>query len=269
MNDQASFLPEDYLAQKADRRTNIVCLVLFALVMFGVIFAFVVTNQKWSQVKRDNSAINARYQTAAQQITELTELEEQKNEMLQKADLAAALVERVPRSILLAELINRMPERLSLLELELKSEKIKPAISRNDKKGGKGGRLKPERAKTKREAEEDQRKVRPPRYEVSLSLVGVAPTDLEVSRFLAELNAYTLLREVTLDYSEQSDIEGQTMRKFEIKMKLDTDADVREIDPLIVHREVRDPMGDGDQLYQPGHRGSTVQAGDSGTKEGH
>ena len=254
MTNAPSFLPEDYLAEKAERRTNLICLVLFAVVMLGVFFAFVFTNQKWSQVKRDQATINARYQTAAQQITELTELEQQKEEMLQKADLAAALVERVPRSILLAELINRMPERLSLLELKLTSEKIKPVAPRKKETGthgGEGNRLGPQRAQTKEEAAREQEKIRPPRYLVQLTLLGVAPTDLEVSRYLAELNAYPLLRDVTLAYSEEKEIESQVMREFEIAMRLETEADVRDVQPLIPPRPIRNPMTDELQFTRP------------------
>ena len=74
-------------------------------------------------------------------------------------------------------------------------------------------------------------------------MVGVAPTDLEVSRYMTELNAYPLLRDVTLEYSEQKDIAGRMMRQFKIHLSLDPEADVRRIDPLNVPR-VRNPMGD-------------------------
>jgi hypothetical protein len=43
-----SFLPHDYLARKADRRTDVVCLSLFTVVLFGVVSAFFVTNRQWS-----------------------------------------------------------------------------------------------------------------------------------------------------------------------------------------------------------------------------
>ena len=41
-----SFLPEDYLDQKADRRTNVVSLTLFGIVMVAVFAAFLFTNQQ-------------------------------------------------------------------------------------------------------------------------------------------------------------------------------------------------------------------------------
>ena len=69
MSNNASFLPEDYLAQKAERRTNIISLVLFGVVMFAVFLAFMVTNQH--VVHRQGPSrrrINARYQQAAEEI---------------------------------------------------------------------------------------------------------------------------------------------------------------------------------------------------------
>ncbi|MDY7109431.1 MAG: PilN domain-containing protein [Planctomycetota bacterium] len=260
MSNNASFLPEDYLARKAERRTNLICLVLFAVVMLGVFLAFMVTNQKWSQVKRDQMTINSSYQTVAEEIRELTELQEQKDEMLHKAELAAALVERVPRSILLAELVNRMPDRLSLLEFDLTSEKIKPVIRRVSSGDEDDNRLKARRGKTKEEAAEEVQKIRPPRYRVSVALVGVAPTDMEVSQYLAELNTYPLFEEVTLEYSEEKEIEGQVMRKFEIKLRLDPDADVRRVDPLARPRGIRNPMSDELKFTTPILPGSSAGA---------
>jgi Tfp pilus assembly protein PilN len=261
MNTTSSFLPEDYLARKSERRTNVISLTLFVIVMLGVFLAFLFTNRKWTQVKNAQTTINARYLKAADEIKELTELEEQKDEMLQKADLAAALVETVPRSILLAELINRMPDRLSLLEFDLTSEKAKTPVTRVEPTQT-SGRLSPTRPMTREEALDVKKKIEPPRYNVSITLVGAAPTDLEVSRYLAELNAYPLLNNVTLEYSEEKEIEEQLLRQFEIKMRLDPDADVRQVNPLVVPRVDRDPMSD--QISIPGarDRGGRVMAGD-------
>lgn len=244
----ASFLPEDYLAQKAEQRTNVISLLLFGVVMVAVIGAFFVTNRQGRMVKAAQEEINGRYQQAGLQIQELTQLETQKEEMLHKAELAAALVERVPRSILLAELINRMPERLALLEFDMKSEKMKPPAppQEKDDKGRLVSKAK-DKAKTKQEAGETTQKVEAPRYRVTIAMVGVAPTDLEVSRFMTELNSYALVRDVTLEYSEQKDIEGRMMRQFRINLSLDPDADVRQVDPLNVPR-VKNPMGDDVQF---------------------
>lgn len=246
MSNRSSFLPEDYVAQRAELRTNLISLVLFAVVMLSVFLAFMVTNRKWSQVKDQQTAVNAKYLDTADQIETLLELESQRGELAGKAELAAALVDRVPRSILLAEIINRMPDRLSLLEFELESEKLKAPIRRNlDDTDEKTKRLAPGRGRSKADAAKDAPapRILPPRYEITLALTGVAPTDLEVSQFLGELNMYPLFDEVFLEFSEERDVSQQLMRYFKINLKLVRDADVRSVEPL---RKSRNPMSVSD-----------------------
>lgn len=244
-----SFLPEDYLAKRAEKRTNMICLALFAVVMAAVFGAFLVTNQQWTQVKSAQAMINTNYQDAGKQIQELSELEKQRDDMLNKAELAAALVERVPRSILLAELINRMPPQLGVLEFDLRSDRRQPqqqTVQRTGNQRISGAN----RAQTREQANETVNKVEAPQYNVTVAMVGVAPTDLEVSRYMAELNAYPLLRDVTLVYSEEKEIEGRRMRQFRISMSLANDADVRKVEPLAVSR-MRNPMVDDLMIAPP------------------
>lgn len=256
----ASLLPEDYLAEKAERRTNLICLSLFAVVMAAVFGAFLFTNKQWTRVKSDQEFINARYQQAGMQIQKLSELEQQKKSMLHKAELAAALVERVPRSILLAEFINRMPDQLGLLEFTLTSERIKVT---GPTRVQSTGRLGSQRAPTKQEAEEAIKKAEAPRYHSAIVMVGVAPTDRQVAQYMSELNTYDLLHDVTLEYSEETEIEGRLMREFKIRMALDPDADVRHVEPLIVPRDLKNPMSDDVQLTPPMPRpAGTVSAND-------
>ena len=39
---QSSFLPEDYVTERAERRSSLISVVLFVVVMFGVVAAFFV-----------------------------------------------------------------------------------------------------------------------------------------------------------------------------------------------------------------------------------
>ena len=238
----ASFLPEDYLAQKAERRTNLICLTLFVVVMVAVFGAFLVTNRQWSQIRASKEYIDAQYRDAAVRIEDLTELESQREQMLHKAELAAALVERVPRSVLLAELINRMPDRMSLLEFDLKSTMIKKVRDATQRPRRGNRRAGPRRARTREDASAEPKKIEAPRYKVELTMVGTAPTDLEVSRYMSELNAYKLLRAVTLEYSEEKEFDGRTMRKYQINLQLEPGADVRMLDAPT--DPIKDPMSD-------------------------
>jgi Tfp pilus assembly protein PilN len=263
MSTNSSFLPEDYLAKKAERRTNFICLVLFVVVMLMVFLAFVFTNQRHTQVMDRQTEINDRYQSSAENIKLVNELDGQMDDVLHKAELVAALVEPVPRSNILSELVNRMPDRLSLLEFELRSEKLKPTVPKKKDAEEKVGRLGPERAKTKEEAAEEPTRIEPPRYRTSMSLMGVAPTDQEVARYMASLNACDLLLDVKLIYTEEQEIAGQVMREFKFDMMLAPNADVLELDPLIKPRSgVMDPTSDVLRFIAPGGDRGSVRAND-------
>jgi len=229
-----SFLPEDYLERKAERRANLVCLTLFFIVVFCVVGAFFVTNQQWSSVKTEQEMINIRYTQAAQEIEQLKELEQQKEQMLQKAALVTALIERVPRSVLLAELINRMPERLTLLSTELESERVKNQPSRRAKKEAGGRRVRGRSLADRGEGEEESEEPAPapPRFETRLGLVGVAKSHQEVAWYVAALQDCTLLQNVELIYSETTIIKDRGLNKFRVEAMLRPDADGRKLDAL-------------------------------------
>jgi Tfp pilus assembly protein PilN len=254
----ASFLPEDYLAKQAERRTNVISLTLFVVVMAAVFGAFMVTNRQANKIKSMQASINVQFQEAAAKIEQLNQLEEQKERMLNKAELATALVERVPRSILLAELINRMPSQLSLQHFELKSTAIKPPPPKATESAGRLSARRnskdapqPDRPKTREESMEE-RAIEAPRYAVQIVMVGVAPTDPDVARYIAALNAYPLLQDVTLKYSIQTEVRGQRMQEFRVEMMLDPAADIRTVEPLIVPRGINNPMSDELRFTVPG-----------------
>ncbi len=241
----ASFLPEDYLEQKAERRTNFISLTLFAVVMVSVFAAFLVTNRKWSQVKSAKREIDARYQDFAGQIETYDGLQDQKKEMMNRAEVAAALVERVPRSILLWELIARMPQRLGLVEFEMKSERVKVRAQAPKKETG-PRRLSsgPRRPQTVAQSGEKPKTIEVPTYTVKLKLVGVAPSDTEVSEYLKELDGFDLVQDVRLEYTEKKVVEGRELRQFLMTMTVNPGFDARHLAPVVKSDELTDPMSD-------------------------
>jgi len=234
-----SFLPEDYIEKRIEQRTNLLCLSLFVLVLAGVIGAYVVTSQHREEVRGEHAAISEEYQEAAKRIEQLEQLQAQKQRMMRKAQVTATLVEPVPRTFLLADLINRMPRTLSLLDMELASKVI------NKRKHKPGASALANRKKTDLTGEHrpDTDDLAVPEYLVSMSLVGVAPTDVVIAQYLASLQQSPLLSDVNLVYTEEAKIAEAAMRKFRIEMTLDATADVRGIDPLEIPRELeRDPL---------------------------
>ncbi|MBL8747179.1 MAG: PilN domain-containing protein [Phycisphaerae bacterium] len=237
-----SFLPEDYLRRRAERRTNVVALSLFSVVTVMVVGAFLVTNRQWHDVKRYQEAINVRYAQAAKDIEQLKVLEEQKRALLQKAELTTALIERVPKTVLLAELTNRMPTDVTLLELELKSTRIKDAPKVEVKKEVKG--KKPTPGKAARTAKGDDQEVKavvtPPRFISKLAITGVTGSHNSVAEYVTALQACALITSVELKFSEKAVIEEQEMNRFRIEAELKPEADTRRMQPLAMPRNQGD-----------------------------
>lgn len=231
----SSFLPEDYVSKQHDRRTNVIGLTLFFVVITGVLGAFFVTNQRWTTVKEQQEAINARYQQAAKEIEQLKRLEDQKAEMLARATLTASLKERAPRSILLAELLNRMPKNVALSELALEAKKLKarrvPTAEKSKKPAARTKSL-ASSAKKKVTEDEDEETPTAPTYVTELSIVGVASTHNDVAAYVSALQTCPLVEHVELRFSELVLENDRALNKFRIEARLDQSADARRFNPL-------------------------------------
>lgn len=265
-NAKGSFLPEDYLARKAERRTNIFAVSMFTVVMFGVIGAFFVTNRQWHDVHLHQRTVNVQFAQAAENIKQLEELEQQKAELLEKADLTTALVEPINRSVLLAEIINRAPARTTILEIALDSKRLDRAITRRTGKADTGESLTKKSAKSKNQKDEDEQPViLAPRYESTLAIVGVVPRNTDVARYLAALQRCELLMNVELIQTENATIREREVFKFRIEAGINPDSDASRIEPLLRKRmsrdqimAVEDPDGDFFSSFEGGFNFETV-----------
>lgn len=264
-----SFLPEEYLQRRAERRTNALALALFSVVTVGVIGAFLVTSQQWRDVKRYQEAINVRYAQAAKDIEQLKTLEEQKSSLLQKAELTTALIDRVPKSILLAELTNRMPLDVTLLELEVKSTRLAdssgadaadPKKGKKDEKAGKAAR------NAKGDAKEVKTFVAPPRFKTKLAITGVTITHNSVADFVAALQQCALINSVELKFSEKTIIENQDMNRFRIEADIKPDVDTRRVEPLAAPRIDSQPFNFGGAPVLPGIQPKSTAGANEGSE---
>lgn len=209
-----SFLPADYVQAKEQRRTNLICLSLFSLVLATVILAFLVTDRQRQEARRLQHQTDQAYTLAAERLDQMDTLQQQKKQLLRKAQVTAQLLEKVPRSRILGELTNALPSGCGLLELSLETKTLKvspPAAATAMEQARQAAQAK------KKEAAEDQMI-----QDVSLKLIGSAATDVQVAQLLARLSSNPLFRQVTLSYSEQKTIDDRSVRKFQLDMKIDT-----------------------------------------------
>jgi Tfp pilus assembly protein PilN len=213
-----NLLPEDYVKRRSQRRANKLCLVLFAAVMVGVGGAAAVSERSTRNTLAVAKRVDAAYADAAKMIEQLRELETRKQAMLHKAELTASLLERVPRSTLLAIVASALPRGASLTQLSLFPQNLvtrtEPANKEVQAADSKFAKIQQQRAPTE---------------SVTIMVIeatGLAGTDVEVARFIANLVRCPLMKSVDLVYSQQKLVGTVPVREFQVKMELKPNVDV-------------------------------------------
>lgn len=220
---ELSFLPEDYLAKKARRRANILCGALSVVVMGTIGTAFALSEKSMQGLDAELAEVDARYAEAAGQIEAVKKMHAKQRQIVQQAELAAALVERVPRSNVLATFTNSLPPGVSLLDLALES-KVRPPPTPPGGATAFEARLAANNAAQKKPGPPE-----PTKYDVTLKVTGVADNDVQVGEFIARLNRSPLLKDVNLVVSDALGKERSTQRRFQLEMQVNPAADVTEL----------------------------------------
>ncbi|HLO40523.1 MAG TPA: PilN domain-containing protein [Phycisphaerales bacterium] len=231
-----SFLPDEYVSRRAELRAGVLGMGLFGVVMVLVVGAFIVTNQRWRAVRAEARAVEVEYEDQRARIEQLEKLERERDDMLEKAEIVSALVEKTPRSLMMAEIVGRMPPGMTLLEVKLDGKRIEPPKA-EEPKGKKGpqkvgtlskGAAKPAADKSKVKADakgpKDQppprERIAPPKFDYRLTLSGVTTVNTEVADFLARLKECEFLQNADLVYIRETEIDDTQLRKFEITAQL-------------------------------------------------
>ena len=235
MENKVDFLPEDYIEKKTQRRTNVVCLILFLLVTAGVGGAFAVTSQRQHQINQRSQQVDKEMLQVSDSLKQLELVEAKRKEMMQKASISASLMEPVPRSLLLATVTNALPPTVSLLNYKLTSKdiiKAKPkrkTASRNKKS-------------KKKKAPEQESAVKPRIWETKIEIVGLAITDLQVAQLISNLNGSHLFKQVNLIFSEEHNLNDELIRHFKLLVILDSNARASEEDVSLARQKGVRPM---------------------------
>ncbi len=236
-----SFLPEDYVAKKAEFRANVIILSLFGIVMILVVMAFFVTTRRWKDIRAEQLTISDQYMQERVKIEQLDALDKERRKMLNKAEVTTSLLEKIPRSVLLSELVTKLPGNVTFEEVELVSRRIDPAKEAaalaaagagNSKvppppAGGKVKTLAPSAPLNPVDAVKAEAK--PPRFESTIKISGISTVYNDITDYAATLQACPLLEKVELVYIKEAKVKDRDFHKFEITAQLRTTADARAI----------------------------------------
>ncbi|BAM04851.1 PilN domain-containing protein [Phycisphaera mikurensis] len=243
MNNKASFLPEDYLDRRLAKRSHALFLTLFAVVILGAIGSFVVLLSQQREAREAHDEVVRRIQVESTQLETIKALETQREAMMRKAAITATLMDPIQKSNVLAELINHMPLPVSLTEVEVETNvATQRVVTRSALQQAS------QRAAAAAEAEAPPP---PPLRTVVLQVTGIAPSDLDVSTFMVSLQTHPLFADVELLETRQQRIDEEKLREFKIKLELDPNLTMADLEPTRRDRTLTvNPMG-GDIVIEP------------------
>lgn len=224
-----SFLPDDYLESKARRRANVFCGTLFAVSLAAIGAAFTFTERAAHDAARLHDAKMRQYSDEARRIAQADELKDKQRQLAHQADLAASLLEKVPRSFLLADVTNALPAGVSLLEFTLESRVHvdPPPTAAQTQSAYEQRKAALEAAKSQSQGTVVEPMQQAKVYDVYLKMTGLAATDVQVAQFISHLNGCKRMKDVNLVISEEFKKDDDSVRKFQVEATLNPDADVR------------------------------------------
>ena len=210
-----NFVPDDYVQSNESRRANLMCLVLFSVVMAALGGSFVTIKMRQKACSAEESLVNAKMARMQESIQKFEELQTRRKEMMKTALTTAELLEPIPRSVLLASLTNNLPAGASLVDL---------TVIQKDPTGGKTNRRRSSSnkySKSKAQESDAAGKLSPEqRLETHMEIQGMAPSDLQVAEYIERLGNSILLENIALVESAEKVIDGTSFRHFKLTADL-------------------------------------------------
>ncbi len=203
-----NFVPDDYVQSNESRRANLMCLVLFCVVMAALAGSFMTIKMRQRACSVEESLVNAKMAKMQESIKQFEELQAKRKEMMRTALTTAELIEPVPRSVVLASLTNNLPAGVSLTKLRLvQKEPPKTTSSRTPANRyqaaqggfGSGGKVSSEKLLV-----------------THMEIEGMAPSDLQVSAYMERLSNSILVDNVALVESAEKKVQDTTYRHFRL-----------------------------------------------------
>ena len=219
-----NFVPDDYVQGNESRRTNLVFLVLLAVVMTALGGSFVAIKIRQRACSTNERLANARMAEAQEVIEQFEQLQDKRREMMKTALTTAELLEPVPRSVLLASLTNNLPPGVSLLKLDLIQKQSKREGKATATSKYQAAQARKKTSQTQAPADQMQHSENPEKLlETHISIGGTAPSDLQVAAYIERLSDASLLDNVALVESAECKIEDNTFRQFKLTATLRKD----------------------------------------------
>lgn len=220
---QMNLLPDYYVKQRFRNRVDLLCVILFTLVMGGIIVVGTVQGRKYRETQSQYEAVTRQFNQETESMDEFMRLRGAKRMLHNDAKQVADLEEAIPRSYLVAVVARSLPAKASLSVLEI-SEKI--SVTANMTRGTKTSRSNSAKGKpqvTKSSAAQ-QEEAPPPQLIVSIG--GYAANEADVAQIYTTLKANPMTKDVQLRHTREYETAAGLYREFQIDWELKSGVDV-------------------------------------------
>ncbi len=235
-----NFVPNDYIQQRQSSRVNFLYLTLLAAILGSIGATFSVIKMRQRSVESELNDLNVKMTQAKEQIAQLEQLKDRGKTMIKNMVMTADLLEPVPRSVILASLTNSLPTGVSLLEVFLNEKEIKTAVAKTD--------TKTQHQSQKKAAPASKAAAAAPAPEVktttnvAIEIEGLAPSDIEVAGFIANLSGSLILNSVELVQSKECDKDGVKFRQFRLRSSLKSNLTLTKEDIAKIRKKKEDTL---------------------------
>jgi len=212
-----NFVPDDYVQNNESRKTNLMYLVLFGVVMIALFSSFITIKIRQKACSIKEKLVTTKMAKIQEAIKQFEELQSKRGAMMRTALTTAELLEPVPRSVLLASLTNNLPQGVSLLKVSLvqKEPKQTSRVAPTSKY---------QAEQAKKVAAAKDKVSREKLLETHIDIEGMAPSDLQVAAYIERLSNSSLLDNVALVESKEYKFEDSTtFRQFKLTAMLRKD----------------------------------------------
>lgn len=205
-----NLLPEEYVKQRLQYRVDMLCVLLFGLVMVSIMTAEAISSRQIRNTQVTHASVSARFSEAADFMNNFFVLQSRKTELLKEAEVIAAMTDRVPRSFLLAMVVNHCPGEVTLEEVDVSERVIedKPPAAEKKRKIS---------SKAAKEAEEKKKKeAKPPKTRIVIEMKGFCEDFSTIATLLQAWKVSPLVESVNITKTSEKRTATVTMREFEM-----------------------------------------------------
>ncbi len=211
-----NFVPDDYIQSNESRRANLMCLILFSVVMAALGGSSVAIRIRQRACAAQEALVNSKMAKMEESIKKFEGLQTKRKEMMRTALTTAELLEPVPRSVLLASLTNNLPPGVSLTKLNMIQKEGPKAVAERVAKP----KYEATPGKTGSESEPTLSLSAEKGLETRMEIEGIAPSDLQVAAYIEHLGSSVLLANVALVESQEKKVGEIPFRQFKLTAML-------------------------------------------------